>query len=235
MANYTGPAKFVLIVTDSRGSWLHKELKKYQLPRLRFTVIYRRGAGLKVLWETIEDCILTHSWDYVLILGGVCDITDRYHVLGRREFWPPHDMDSRFAEIYTTMRDIVSNFKIISKNTQCKMAFLPEPGLDLVKYNQVPHPVPWRILVIQAELESRMELLQLYTRVLNSHLGSLTPWTMDITHAHRNGRLVPVYDRMNDGVHFSGNQIRKLAEVLANFSRNELIVKSSLWASTINT
>lgn len=222
---HTMTKKFVLIVTDSRGSWLHYELKKYQLPHLYFRVIYRKGAGLKYLWEIIEGCLLTHHWDYVFILGGVCDVTDRYLINGRREYWPPCNLDNRFEQIYTTMRDIATNFKLLNQSNACRMAFLPEPGVDLVKYNRVPHPVPWRILVIQSELEIRLELLQLYTRALNSHLGSLTPWTMDVTHAHRNGRLIPVYDRMNDGVHFSGAQIRKLTEILANFARIELIVK----------
>lgn len=86
------------------------------------------------------------------------------------------------------MRDIVNNFKIMPKKTSCKLAFLPEPGLELVRYNKIPHPVPWRILVEQSELEDDLELLQLYTRVLNSHIGSLTPWTLDISHAHRNGQ-----------------------------------------------
>lgn len=124
------------------------------------------------------------------------------------------------------MRDIIHNFKLIPCKPGCKLAFLPEPGLDLIRYNKIPHPVPWRILIIQEEIEERLELLQLYTRALNSHVGSLTPWTMDTTHAHRNGRLVPVYDRTTDGLQFSGLQVKKLAEIIANFARNELIVPS---------
>lgn len=214
--------KFVLIVMDSRGSWLHRELYKYQLPHLRFKVVYRKGAGLRSLWEIVEWYLLNRQVDYVILLGGVCDITDRSYVYGIREFWPPNDLEERFNELYGYMRDIVHNFKLLPCNPDCKLAFLPEPGLDLIKYNKVPHPVPWRLLVTQAELEDRLDLLQLYTRALNSLTGAITPWSMDVTHAHRNGRLIPVYDRMTDGLHLSGNQVKKLADVIANFARIEL-------------
>lgn len=133
------------------------------------------------------------------------------------------DLDGRFEELYGYMRDIIHNFKLIPHNPKCKLAFLPEPGLDLIKYNKIPHPVPWRLLVTQSEIEDRLDLLQLYTRALNSLTGSITPWSMDISHAHRNGKLVPVYERMPDGLHFSGNQVKKLADVIANFARTELI------------
>lgn len=215
--------KFVLIVMDSRGSWLNRELSKYQLPHLRFKVVYQKGAGLRKLWEIAEWYLLTQQIDYLILLGGVCDLTERYFYYGRRQYWPPSDLDEIFGKIHGYMRDIVSNFRLIPTNPQCKLVFLPEPGVDLIKYNKVPHPVPWRLLVIQAELEDRLELLQLFTRALNSLAGSITPWSMDISHAHRNGRLVPVYDRMTDGLHFSGTQVSKLADVIANFARIELI------------
>lgn len=215
--------KFVLIVMDSRGSWLHRELNKYQLPHLRFKVVYRKGAGLRSLWEIAEWYLLTRKVDLIILLGGVCDITDRFYYYGQRQFWPPNDIEGRFADLYGYMRDIVHNFKLISNKLNTKLAFLPEPGLDMIKYNKVPHPVPWRLLVTQATLEDQLELLQLYTRALNSLTGSITPWSMDVSHAHRNGKLVPVYERMTDGLHFSGNQVKKLADIIANFARIELI------------
>lgn len=218
---------FVLIVTDSRGSWLHRELNKYQLPHLRFKVVYKKGAGLRSLWELAEWYLLTRQIDYIIFLGGVCDITDKTYYYGYRQFWPPSDLVLRFEELQGYMRDIVHNFKLITHNSNCKLAFLPEPGLDLIAYNKIPHPVPWRLLVTQAELEDHLDLLQLYTRALNSLTGSRTPWSMDISHAHRNGKMVPVYDRMTDGLHFSGNQMKKLADVVANFARIELICPGS--------
>lgn len=224
--------KFVLVVMDSRGSWLHRELNRYQLPHLRFKVVYRKGAGLRKLWEITEWYLLTRQVDYVILLGGVCDITHLSYVYGQRQFWPSNELDACFDELYGYMRDIVHNFKLIPYNPNCKLAFLPEPGLDLIKYNKIPHPVPWRLLVTQSELENRLELLQLYTRALNSLTGSITPWTLDISHAHRNGKLIPVFERMSDGLHFSGTQVKKLAEIIANFARTELICPEIKYYST---
>lgn len=119
---------------DSRGSWLHRKLSKYQLPHLRFKVVYRKGAGLMKLWEIAEWYLLTWQIDYLILLGGVCDLTERSLIYGQRQFWPPIDMDRKFEEVYGYMRDIVHNFRLIPSNPQCKLAFLPEPGVDLIKY-----------------------------------------------------------------------------------------------------
>lgn len=99
--------------------------------------------------------------------------------------------------------------------TDAKLVILPEPGMDLIKVNRIPHPVPWRLLVIQSELEDRLELLRLYTKAINLHLGVVTPWSLDITQTYRNHEVHPVYDRLHDGLHFSGTQVVKLAKILA--------------------
>lgn len=192
--------KYTLIVTDSRGAWLNREIQRFKSHIMSFKVMYRRGAGLAELWEVIEWNLLFRRVDYVFILGGVCDLTDRCLLNGRREFWPLGDIDAKFDSVHKLLRDIVSNFKLLQ--TGAKLILLPEPGLDLVRWNQVHHPVPWRILVEQAEIEERLKLLHLYTKVLNSQLGSTTPWTLDITHSHRNGELHPVYNQLRDGLHF---------------------------------
>lgn len=224
--------KYILIVTDSRGSWLNREIQRYQTHLLKFKVIYRRGAGLAVLWEIIEWNLLSRRVDYVFILGGVCDLTDRYLVNGRRSHWLPEDIDGRFNMVYRLLRDISSNFRLL--NTGAKLIFLPEPGLDLIRWNRISHPVPWRFLVEQAELQERLELLQLYTKVINSHLGSITPWSLDITHSFRNGELHPVYDRMRDGLHFSGMQVKKLAQILACYVEDDLMKSGYLSISMLN-
>lgn len=212
--------KYVLVITDSRGSWLHRELRPHQRPYLKFNVIYKRGAGLSKLWEIAERAIFTRKVDLILIMGGVCDMTDKFYVNGVRKFWPPDDMEQRFREISATLKDMAHNFKLMAP--KCKLAFLPDPGLDLIRVNKILHPVPWRALIIQSELEENLETLHLYTRVLNSYLGALTPWTLEITHSHRRGTMIPVYDRTYDGIHFSREQITKLADEIARYALNEI-------------
>lgn len=212
--------KYVLVITDSRGAWLHRQLRIHQRPYLKFNVIYKRGAGLCKLWEVAERAIFTRKVDLILIMGGVCDMTDKFYVNGVRKFWPPDDIDQRFRDISRNLKDMAHNFKLMSP--PCKLAFLPDPGLDLIKANKIPHPVPWRALVVQAELEDNLEMLHLYTRALNSYLGSLTPWTLEITHSHRHGNMIPVYDRTQDGIHFSREQVEKLASEIARYALNEM-------------
>lgn len=61
--------KFVLLITDSRGAWLQSEFKKFQTCDMRFNVIYRKGAGLRTLWEVAEWSLFTRPIDMLLILG----------------------------------------------------------------------------------------------------------------------------------------------------------------------
>lgn len=211
---------YILVVTDSRGAWLHREFRRYQTHLLKFSVIYRRGAGLETLWEIIEWNILSKNFDYVFLLGGVCNITDKITINGRREFWPPQDLDGRFSRIHQLIRDIAKNFKLLK--TGAKLILLPEPGLDLIRVNRIPHPVPWRALVIQSEIEDRLELLHLYTRAINSYLGVITPWSLDLTHSYRNHEIHPVYERLPDGLHFSGAQVARLARILAEYVENDI-------------
>lgn len=210
-----------MVKTDSRGSWLHYHLRNYQDYSIRYKVIYKKGAGLKALWEIAERAILTRPVDLILFLGGVCDMTEKIYINGRKFYWPTDDMETVFSEINTSMKDIAKNYRIL--NPSCKFVFLPDPGLDLIRVNRIPHPVPWRELVVQEELENHLELLHLYTRALNSYMGSLTPWTLDVSHSHRNGNLRPVYDRMYDGLHFSRDQIMRLASEISRYSKEVLL------------
>lgn len=135
-------------------------------------------------------------------------------------------MSERFYEINGIIRDIAKNFKLMP--VSCKLVLLPDPGLDMIRYNKIAHPVPWRLLVEQSELEERLHLLHLcikailYIKAINSFLGTITPWSLDVSFSHRNGHMIPVYDRTYDRLHFSKDQVQKLASVVAVFARNEL-------------
>lgn len=61
--------KRVLILTDSRGAWLSREVKNYardmHIEKFDFRVIYRKGAGLALLWEIAEFSLLTRKIDII--------------------------------------------------------------------------------------------------------------------------------------------------------------------------
>lgn len=184
-----------------------------------------------MLWEIAEKAIMTRPVDLIILLGGVCDMTRKFTVGNRRFFWPLEEFEHTFADISSTMKDIARNYRLMAP--PCKFVFLPDPGVDLIRLNRIPHPVPWRELIVQEELEEHLETLHLYTRALNSYMGSLTPWSLDVTHAHRHGNLRPVYDRLQDGLHFSGEQVSKLASEINRYARETLVCNTTTLYSNV--
>lgn len=126
-------------------------------------------------------------------------------------------MDIRFAEIERTMTSMANNFKLIGGKR--RLCFLQEPGMDLIKYNRISHPVHWSYLVTQASLENNLLILQKFTKKLNDYLNAPTIWSMGVTHAFKNGEWVPVFERMRDGLHPSEKQITVYAKLIANYAR----------------
>lgn len=186
----------VLIITDSRGAWLSREVRNYtresQIEDFDFRVIYRKGAGLAKIWEIAEHALLTRKIDLLLILGGICDITGPTRDnRGRSVFWPRGNIPDRMVYVTNIMKDIVSNFRLL--HLPCRLCFISEPGADLIRYNRLHHPIDWSYLIIQEELENYMVSLHAFTRRLNSSLQMPTPWTLDASHTRRNGRLIQQY------------------------------------------
>lgn len=153
-----------------------------------------RGAGLRRIWEDIEyDILLSNEkLDIVIIYAGVCDITD-YHFdrRGRHTVIPPFNMDHRFIDIESCMNDIASNFRMI--NPSGKLFFLQESGIDVIRYNRIPEPIPASYLIMQASLENNLRVLQKFTKKLNDRLMIPTPWSLEVTNAFRNNKWIPIY------------------------------------------
>lgn len=166
----------------------------------------------------IEHDLLTMEIDMIYIFAGVCNMTDRYiRPNGSLSYWPPFDMDLCFKAIEDTMRDIVRNFELLSQGN--KLCFLQEPGLDLVRYNRIAHPVPASILIMQASLEDNLRRLQKITIKLNGRLNIPTPWTLEITHCLRHDEWLPVFDRFSHGLHPTTHQAELYAKKIAKFSK----------------
>lgn len=214
----------VRVYADSRGAWLRRELRRLNADKYTFSVFYRRGAGLIDIWEAIEYDLLVGNLniDFIFVYCGVCDLTVRYlNRFGRRTYWPQPDMNESFNRIKRTMSDMIDNLKLIKPGL--RLCFLPESGVDLISYNRINHPVPWYLLIVQEEFENRLRDLQWVTRIINSRMGVITPWSLETTHCRRAGRLVPVYGRSFDGLHPTINQVRRMATILSVYVRNELV------------
>lgn len=214
----------VRVYADSRGAWLGRELRRLNCDKYTFSVIYRRGACLIDIWEMIENDLIVGNLniDFIFVYGGVCDLTVRYvNRFGRRTYWPQPNMSECFRRMKRMMSDMINNLGLIRPGL--RLCFLPESGVDLITYNRIRHPVPWYLLIIQEEFEDRLRDLQWVTRIINSRMSVITPWSLETTHSRRSGRLVPVYGRSFDGLHPTIHQIRHMARILSVYVRNELV------------
>lgn len=205
----------VLIISDSRGAYLWREFRRFSNNEAYFRVISRKGATLQRIWAIAELEILKGRPDIIIIYGGICNLTDHCYNNGRREFWPPVDFRTRTNEVADILHTIANNHKLL--NVSIKLCILPEGGCDLLRYNRVPEPIPRELIRIQEDFERGLKYLQNVARDLNTYLNIPTPWSMDITHARRYGRLLPVYDRTRDGLHPSQEMAQELAEILSKY------------------
>lgn len=214
--------KTAVIISDSRGARLGQELRALRSTHIHFRVIVKSGAKLIQLWEHAEYEILFNQPDIIFLYGGVCDLTDRYYnMYGERYFWPPFNIRDRVESIIDTMDDIMKNHLLM--NTQTKIVFIPECGLDLLRYNGIHHPAPWRYLVTQADLEYNLRRLQTRAREINNIYSIGTPRTLDLTHSRRNGYMMPVYSRLYDGLHPPRSMVRNFAMIIHDFTKYFLI------------
>lgn len=216
--------KTAVILSDSRGARLGQELRALRSDYIHFRVRVNSGAKLAKLWEFAEYEILFNQPDVIFLYGGVCDLTDRFYTeFGERYFWTPFNIKDRVESIIDTMDmdSIMRNHLIM--NTQTKLVFIPECGLDLLRYNGIEHPAPWRCLVAQADLDYNIRRLQTRARVINNTYGIGTPRTLDLTHSRRNGYMMPVYSRLYDGLHPPRSMVRNFARVIHDFTKYFLI------------
>lgn len=159
--------------------------------------------------------------DFIMVYGGICDLTMKCrNRLGRIAYWPHPNMEGCVKQVKKTMMGMINNLKLIRPGM--KLCFLPEAGADLIRYNRVRHPVPYELLIIQETFEQYLRDLQWVTRLINTRTGTTTPWSLDTTHRWNTRRLIPVYGRSIDGLHLAHNQVRRLADILAKYAREEL-------------
>lgn len=214
----------ILVMADSRGRLLDQYLTNYSDDTRKFRVVVKSGAGLERLWESAVLEMKENKVDILFILGGVCDITDlRYDPPGKRNAWPPTNIDLRFAQICSLIDNISVRFK--SLNTNTLLSLIPEAGLDLIQYNKVKSPIPKEALKIQEKLENLLPSLHEKTRITNRYLGSRTALTLDATHARRGGQLHPVYPRLADGLHPTPEVAKKLVRAIATAA--EIMISST--------
>lgn len=215
--------KKILVVSDSRGSKLGSHLEEKADDLLTFDLLVKRGGDLLNLWNIAEQQLRKGKADMVFLYGGVCNLTDLfYNVQGQRMAWPPTNLTKRMNDISSIMENIADEFK--TRYHGKFLSFIPEAGLDLVAYNRIPEPVQRQYIKTQEELERLLPNLHVKARYLNDLLGSATAWSLDATHTKRGPHMIPVYTRLQDGLHPSDNVAKKIANAICKAARKTVIL-----------
>lgn len=201
----------IYIIADSRGAFLQHFLDSLNIwPNVNFTVEVYKGSGILQLWARARHLLLSEEANFIYLFGGICDLTTKFNMRGRREFWirkRPRD------QIYDQVL-LVNNIceEAVKLCFYGKLAFFQEIGCDLLKYNRVTHPRKW-MLDQQADLDEWLPLLHREVKDINYKLGVRTPWILDSIYRHTNGRrFYPRYYMMHDGLHPTRDVACKIAE-----------------------
>lgn len=67
-------------------------------------------------------------------------------------------LSSRFHEIESLMREMANNYRLL--NTETKLCFIPEPGIDLAKFNSLCEPLSREVRILQSDLEIELDDLR---------------------------------------------------------------------------
>lgn len=153
MMNYN-----IFIVADLRGSFLQPYLDQFnQWPNVTYEVKIYKGRGIRELWRHARELLLHNVADFVYIFVGICNLTSKFKVNGRREFWigkRPRDKILDLSSLINSIGD-----EALRLNLYAKIAFLQEIGCDLLRYNQIAVPALW-MLQQESDLDEDLLLAQ---------------------------------------------------------------------------
>lgn len=76
-------------------------------------------------------------------MGGICDLSTKYIVNGRREFWISKRPREQIADLISAINKIGN--EALAMNFYARVAFLQELGCDFIKYNRIAKPVLWML------------------------------------------------------------------------------------------
>lgn len=190
----------IYVITDSRGALLQRYLSIYNAwPNVTYKVEVYKGRGVGDLWSKAKMVLHDDRANFVYIMGGICDLSSKYIINGRREYWINKRPKDQISSLVLTLNKIYKEAE--EKNFHARVAFLQELGCDFIKYNKVTNPAPWMVQQ-QLDFDRSLPLLHKATRALNFKLGVRTPWTLDsiFKRTHKK-KMYPRYHLLKDGLH----------------------------------
>lgn len=208
----------IICVGDSRLRHLQPLLNDNKRDIVFHCYVYP-GATLGHLlfhMRTLLQCSRSSYYNFVLIMGGICDITSL-----------SKSPSKRLTPAYSSVLETVENFERIfsvfreSANlfTQIPIIYLPIVGVHLSHYSNMDAS----LYSLQPIIDQSVPLINKIVRTENTRRGLPTPNTSDsIHHSHGGGgRYRTRYCRLYDGCHPNHDTLkiwaREILKSMTNF------------------
>ena len=183
----------VLLVADSRGHGLKKYLQ-IRAPNV-FEVSSKSGARLKKLFKMARTKLATSTYTAVIIMGGICDITERdqeTHITSLRT----EDQEEITTNIRKSIKAGKKRIKKVAPNIP--IIITPTMGIDLTRYNGFPVDQHTQEVLNSMILEANKMIISCNKE------GVPIPWISKMVHHCRGGqRWAHRYQHLRDGCHYT--------------------------------
>lgn len=206
----------VLVICDSRGNDLQQYVDLIPTPSFNIKVVSYSGKGIIDAVRSAKEIIAWRAPSIILILNGLCDVThlDR----GSRMVSLAHNTCPMLVQDYLESMDIASHFiRILLDGTKCQVVFAQIVGMDMAKWNNLPHPHHHQDL-----LDTAIHAINIEINCFNAGRDAVTPWLARDVHHNNKGRWRSRYNRLaEDGVHLSDYlKPRWAAEIVSAIIKN---------------
>lgn len=200
----------IYIIADSRGAFLQSHLDRYNMwPNVTLTVEVYKGKGLTYLWNRARYLLQSETANFVYLLGGICDLTKKIYINGRREYWVSKRPRDRIFDLQCIITNIGD--EALQLDMYGKLSIIQEIGCDLIRYNRVIKPAIW-MCHQQKDFDEWLPSLHRTIKANNYKLGVRTPWVLDCIYTHSSGRrFYPRYHMLHDGLHPTQEVANKIA------------------------
>lgn len=209
-----------LLICDSRGEGLNVHLN-YEKTNIEWRILMLKGRGLQQLVRAAFNESLHHSYNVIVVAGGICDITRRERRERRisvRDGSPQEIVENILREITGELEEIrVNGNNVILASTY---------GLDLWRYNFKLFGSYFNVNLEsdQTKIVETVDELNKALAYYNKNGGNNTIRLGNkIHHVKSNGRIKSYYEYLRDGCHPS--------EVMLLENATEILkmVKLCLW------
>ena len=197
----TATKKQILLLMDSRGANLQKELEQ-QLPKskpnMQIKVMYKRGGNIQTITEIGTKILSEGDYDECLLFAGVNNITRKARYGCELIFTNIKSMceelTSEFMNAYTTLK------KNCNKVIVCHLI-----GLDIARYNKAS---PQAYMQDQEIINEAVCQINKSINKMNIDHEVKGPWLDDTIHAATCKKVIHKYKRLYDGLHPDENTVK---------------------------